>query len=582
MTKTKASQEKAGRLHDEQDDSTLVMGGHSTESKQPGVKEIKDALRELVCLNLDQLDLEEKFRELKCLYGFPLGTLRQSYFRLKRAVSQMPTELVTPLTSEQLEVENSQASDLSKSKVFEQFHIDLEKLGYIASSTLARTLLMSHGALLLPKSTAFVIQGLSSSGKTDAVLTAALMLPLDMVLNYTALSEQAFFYLGDIRQKYLILGEIKPLQPGQDDARQSAMRQLISENRITRLVVEKANGNENRSVEKITEGPCVVIATTTSSQQHWCDEFANRVSWISSDGSEEQTELVMKLQAASAEAIPHLGKNDARETIKEKWRAFYRSLRVLPVVIPFARLVIPTSRHVTARRLNALLQDLIRISALLHQHGRPVKVSDHLFSDVQAHAEQENGTPANDVESSVQCSQRSEYIEATIDDYELAYELIQANAPRVLEQASEPAIRAYEQLMEKFNTNTFTTGDAQRALADSKETVRRWLWELSNDGLLLLDGKQGKQNQYVIGNGKKHVQELGLIPPEELKVLVGEKTTNSIKSSQQPEIDVLIPGEQEVNTTAEPQAELADLSKSRATAIEEALEIFGPGARLIG
>ena len=173
--------------------------------------------------------------------------------------------------------------------VFTEWERDFRKTGYIANRVLSRSLLLSHGALLLPKSAMFMFVGPSASGKSEAVFEAAKFLPEGKVLNITTVSEQALYYLNDISHKLVLFGEMHPAREGEDDYRQKGLRQLISENRITRQVVEKADGCTNTAVEKGTFGPCVAIATTTIEQGSWNDEFVNRASWVSSDDSVETT-----------------------------------------------------------------------------------------------------------------------------------------------------------------------------------------------------------------------------------------------------------------------------------------------------
>ena len=249
--------------------------------------------------------------------------------------------------------------------LFEVLKDDLLKLGYIADQITAYTIGISHVARLLPKSSGYVWYGASASGKSDGILKAALMLPPEVVLIITSVSEAALYYQGDLKHRYVIFGEVAPQKDGEDDPRQRAWRQLLSEDRINRHIVEKSNGKLESS-EKFTEGPCVIVAVTTSEPNAWNDELQNRNSWIRSDDSEDMTAHVLRLQAAQAEK-PWVNNLDEQTLVTRKWQGFHRELISYPVVIPFASQIKPNNRHVTARRLFPQVLMYTRAAALLHQ-----------------------------------------------------------------------------------------------------------------------------------------------------------------------------------------------------------------------
>ncbi|MGH9548593.1 MAG: hypothetical protein ACRD3W_04425, partial [Terriglobales bacterium] len=273
------------------------------------------------------------------------------------------------------------------------------------------------------------------------------------------------------------------LLPGEDDQLQCAMRQLISENKIVRAVVEKVD-NANDYVEKVTEGPCVVVATTTTEQNHWNDEFVNRCSWLRSNDSYEQTQLVLGAQAANASSPWNRDQTGIQKQLKV-WQEYHRSLRPRNVVIPFAGQITPTSLHVSVRRLFPLVLLYTSVSALLHQRSRQ-------------EIENESGS----------------WLQATIEDYEIAHRLLQANAPRVLDPVSKPAKTAYAKLRSKNKFSLpFSTHDAQMELGEPASTVRRWMHELVAADWLVREDKYGKQNSYSLGTPIDRTQDLGLVLP---------------------------------------------------------------------
>lgn len=359
--------------------------------------------------------------------------------------------------------------------------------GYIADYNLAGTILLSHGSRLLPRSMGFVFSGPSASGKSDAIISAANLLPPEVVINSTSFSPMALFYLGSLKHKYVIGGELKALMPGEDDDYQQAFRQLISENKITRTVVEKGDKGNLEPHVHTTEGPATFICTTTREQNEFNDEFVNRLSWCATSDDPELTKLVLKSQAKAASAPPDSLDKGIKEIEVEAWRSFHRELNDFPVVIQFSEKIIPAAPDVTARRLYPLLLNYTRVSTILHQATRRTIVNNE-----------------------IPC------LEATVDDYRLAYELITANAPRTLDLVSNKGRKVYSELRQAFDFNEFTRAAAQPILRLSLSVVKRYLGELKNAGCLNLIGKDGKSYVYQIVDTPPDCQHLGLVNPDRL------------------------------------------------------------------
>lgn len=477
-------------------------------------EQIKLELLNLAKKDPDSLELELALKDIQKHTKLGIRALRNEYASQKRKLELenipppaelSPEELAAAAAvrqneeKRQKELESAAEALANSPDIFGEFEHDFCKTGYIADKNLSRSLLISHGARLLPISTAFMLVGASGSGKSDAISKASAFLPQEFVRTITSASEQSFYYLGDVKHQYLMFGEMHPIKDERDDYRQTAIRQLISENRLTRLVVEKADGHTNTAVEKLTDGPCVLIASTTTEQGAWNDEFANRMSWLRSNDSEETTFKVLDLQSSIAQEP---WKSNDNESVTKRWQVFHRQLRALGVTIPFAKMCAPQSRHVTVRRLFALLLTYVKVSALLHQATR--KIVQH------------NGR---------------DFVVANDQDYRVAYELLTENAPRVLDLCSGPAMKALKVLQTKWTaangTNTeddltdkeevfLTTGQIQQILKEPSSTVRRWLLDLTNAGFLNAFGKSGRQNLYGLGVEANICHDLGLVPPQQI------------------------------------------------------------------
>lgn len=474
-----------------------------TVPEEPKNELIRRRLREIAEASPPALEVEIALKQLSKEFKVSLKPIKTEYLQIHEEFVAENQPLPEPQSPEEIERQKIEQEGIDNcvqqlqkiTDIHPVFQNHLSKTGFICDELLASTILLTHGARLLKHSSAFFFTGASGSGKTDGVVKGARFLPPEMVLSLTSVSEQALYYLGDVKNKYLLFGEVAPRVDEQDDFRQMAMRQLISENKITRLVVEKVDGKANVSVMKETEGPCVVVATTTKEPDKFNDELQNRATWVQSNDSKEVTAQV--LDVIANRAINPVAANDPNESIVIKgFQSFHRTLASLPVSVPYAPLIIPTNLHVTVRRLYILILTYIQTNALLHQHAR-----ERVF---------ENG---------------QEMVVAVIEDYELAYRIATANAPRVLESVASRARNVFEKIVkpafeqQKLHGNyILTTGQLVKLMGEPDSTARRWLDDYAKSGLLVHIGKQGKQNSYQLPDDPQvTTQDLGLIHPEKVR-----------------------------------------------------------------
>lgn len=473
---------------------------------EPSTKEaIKIALRQLAESEQDGTDEEVDLQHISDRYGIGIKPLRSTYESIKNGYLKEKELKAAPIPTPQ---ECADKEQTEKARQVEQrkvqrivrflqrcpnllpvFHKLLERSGYLCGLPMAASLLLSHGARLLPDSTAFTFNGSSASGKSAGIIKGSAFLPEEMVLNITSMSNMALQYVGDIKHKYVMFGEMAPPIDGQDDPRQMALRQLLSENKITHYTVDRI-GKANELVKKVTEGPCVAVATTTKDPKNFSDELLNRGAWITADDSPELTRAVLSSMAARA-ADP-LKQDDQFLTLMIKaFQELHRTLRPLPVVIPFADQIKPVNDHVTARRLFPMVLNFTCVSALLHQHIRERQVVNGRVIIVAQKA-----------------------------DYRLAYQVLAPSAPRVLESCPERARKAFtEALMPAFaDGKALSTNQIQRLIKAPKGTVTRWLQDYVEAGLLeCLDWKTGKQKMYTLGAPEHFTQDLGIVSPDSVR-----------------------------------------------------------------
>jgi hypothetical protein len=481
----------------------------------------KIELQNLANQHLDPLALDARLHELHCKTKIGKRILKQQLQRITteiKAQQEAARRDSTPpppgpseeeLAKQQAAERDQQeldeaiakrATEISNStNVLQTFCQTLTNQGYIATLNMAGSIAVSHGALLLPRCAGFFIGGSSASGKSDLVQKAAIFLPPEVILEATSLSEKAIWYLGDVAGKYIIGGELRILKPGEDDPWQQAMRQLITEGHITRLVPEKRDDGSISLVKYEVNGPAVLVVTSTQDPNSFNDEFINRLSVMQTDETPEITRAVMEEQARRKKSPPT--DQDIRQTQIEieAWRYYHRQLKRLDVFIPFAEQIIPQSDETTMRRLNVLIHSYISVITLLHQAKRTIDGSS---------------------------------IYSTLQDYRMAYPLISANLPKVSDTVNPVARATYERLKSQYGcgeyAKEFTQAQARTDLKLSDQQMKNHCRTLTKAGCLSCNEQKGTAWTYKVLSEPPASHDFRLVHPDSIGGTVGQPGQNAI------------------------------------------------------
>src|SRR5215217_2650616 len=157
-----------------------------------------------------------------------------------------------------------------------------------------------------------------------------------MVVTRSGLSAKALF-----RTQANLKGAVVYIQEvtGSEDA-EYTIRVMQSDGRLEYEATEKAADGSLRNVVYQTEGPTVVVQTTTKNHLH--PENETRVFPIYIDESEEQTGRIVG--RILMDAAGHGSPRSERERVRERWHDAIRLLEPAEVIIPYAdRLQIPSS-----------------------------------------------------------------------------------------------------------------------------------------------------------------------------------------------------------------------------------------------
>jgi DNA primase len=296
----------------------------------------------------------------------------------------------------------------------------------------------------------------SAAGKNFLWDTVLSLFPPEMVVKRSGLSAKALFRTqANLKGAVLYIQEVA----GSEDA-EYTIRVMQSDGRLEYEATEKMPDGSMKNVVYQTEGPTVVVQTTTKGHLH--PENETRVFPIYIDESEEQTSRIVGsiLKEAAGGALDE----KTRQQILLRWRDAIRVLEPADVVLPYAeRIEIPNS-PLRIRRDARRLIDVVRVIAWLHQHQRERDAEGRIL--------------------------------ATEEDFTEALALVSESLRRAwqtLTPAEERVLETIKRLPENKRTRDgFKRRDLKvREVSDRR--IKEVLKSLTDTGYLDCDGRQGPQ-----------------------------------------------------------------------------------------
>jgi DNA primase catalytic core len=310
--------------------------------------------------------------------------------RERIAKTLTPQEEPEAMTAE----EQAAALDLLRDpRLLERVLTDFEKCGAVGEETNKRVSYLAAVSRLLAKPLAIVVQSSSSAGKSSLMEAVLDFIPEEHREEYTAMTGQALFYMGQKNLKHKILAIAE--QQGAEAA-SYPLKLLQSEGKLNIA----STGKDPVSGKLVTheyavEGPVMLFLTTTAHEVD--EELMNRCLVLAVNEDREQTQAIHQKQR-EAQTLEGLKARTRRNKIVRLHRNAQRLLRPVDVVIECLKERRFPDAMTRTRRDHMKFLTMIQAIALLHQHQREIKTS---------------------VEEDV----RLEYIEATEADVKLAWEL---------------------------------------------------------------------------------------------------------------------------------------------------------------
>jgi DNA primase len=224
--------------------------------------------------------------------------------------------------------------------------------------------------------------------------------PEEERLQYSAMTGQSLYYLGDTDLKHKVLAIVE--EQGAEQA-SYALKLLQSEGelRIASTGKDPATGRMVTQDYRV-EGPVMIILTTTAIDID--EELLNRCIVLTVDESRAQTRRIHELQR-QARTLEGLERRLQKEKTLRVHQNAQRLLRPLRVINPYAAQLTFLDDRTRTRRDHEKYLTLIDTVTLLHQYQRPLK---------------ERGGQA--------------YVEATLSDIEIANRLAAEALGRSLDE----------------------------------------------------------------------------------------------------------------------------------------------------
>jgi DNA primase len=241
---------------------------------------------------------------------------------------------------------------------------------------------------IMPTPLHIICLGASGTGKTYLQEKISELIPKQHKVTITASTENALYYVGktEYKHKLLLIEDLDGVS-----SNLLTLRELQSKAFVSKLVPVKDSKGNMKTINLEVEGPICLSGTTTKEKLY--EDNANRCLLIYLDNSDQQQQSIMQYQRKL-----HAGTiNKAKEeTTKELLQDLQLMFKPITVVNPYAeKLTIPETVF-KPLRTNAHYLQFIEAITFVHQFQRPLKKN----------------------------AQGQAYIETTLEDIELANELL--------------------------------------------------------------------------------------------------------------------------------------------------------------
>jgi len=303
------------------------------------------------------------------------------------------------------EEEKAEALDLLRDpRLLDRILCDFERCGVVGEETNKLTSYLAVTSRLLESPLAILLQSSSAAGKSALMEAVLAMLPEEQQVQYSAMTGQSLFYMGETDLKHKVLAIVEE----EGALRAAYALKLLQSEAVLTIASTGKDATTGRLVthQYRVEGPVMLFLTTTAIDLD--EELLNRCLVLAVDEDRAQTQAIHKKQR-EAQTLEGLLARQEREDILKIHRNAQRLLKPLFVANPYAEELTFLDSRIRTRRDHMKYLTLIRAVALLHQYQRTRKTVTYRGQEV-------------------------EYIESTLDDIATANRLAHEVLGRSLDE----------------------------------------------------------------------------------------------------------------------------------------------------
>lgn len=252
----------------------------------------------------------------------------------------------------------------------------IEKAGIIGEEN-SRLLLFLITISYLNKSPLHgIVQGSSGSGKTHIISRIADLMPQEDVLRFTRITESSLYNWGefDLHGKIIIIEDLDGLK---EDALY-ALREFISNQVLRSSVTIKDKKGNNKSSHKIVKGQFSSLSATTKGELY--EDNMNRSFIVAINESEEQTRKIIDYQNLKNAGM--IDRNNEQKAI-HFIQKLVKNLKCYEVVNPYAMELQLPDKVKNKRRLNEMVQSIIKQITILNQYQRKQTDDGKLITEIE-------------------------------------------------------------------------------------------------------------------------------------------------------------------------------------------------------
>jgi DNA primase len=271
---------------------------------------------------------------------------------------------------------------------------DFVRCGVVGEETNKKVAYLGAVSRLLDKPLAIVVQSSSSAGKSSLMEAVLDFMPEEQREQYSAMTGQALFYMGqkDLKHKILAVAE------EEGASRAAYALKLLQSEGVLKIASTGKDPVTGKLVthEYTVEGPVMIFLTTTAHDVD--EELLNRSIVLTVNEDREQTRAIHQKQR-EAQTVEGLWAREERAGLIRLHRNAQRLLRPIHVVNEHIHEQAFPDYMIRTRRDHMKFLTLVQAIALLYQHQREIKTSTRRGKTLQ-------------------------YIEATAEDVKLAGQLV--------------------------------------------------------------------------------------------------------------------------------------------------------------